>query len=194
MDLNGKKIILASNSPRRKELLKGLDIDFEVDTKSNFKEDYNCNTDIESIPAMLSEGKSTHFHRELQQDEILITSDTMVICEGQILGKPHDYDDAFRMLKLLSGKKHKVITGVTIRDFKKKITFSDTSIVFFKELSNSEIEYYLNKYQPYDKAGSYGIQEWIGYTGITHIEGSFYTIMGFPVHRVYSVLQEEFLK
>lgn len=190
MDLNGKKIILASNSPRRKELLAGLDIEFTVDTRNNFEEVYDPSTPIEQIPEVLSEGKSFGFHRELADDEILITSDTLVLCGDRVMGKPHSRDEAIGMLKCLSGREHKVITAITIRDKKGRITSSDTAIVHFNELLSSEIEYYIDKYRPYDKAGAYGIQEWIGYAGISKIEGSYFTIMGLPVHLVYKVLLE----
>ena len=188
MDLRGKKIILASASPRRKELLDSLDIDFTIDTQTNFKESYNSIKPLERIPSMMSEGKSYGFHRPLDADEILITSDTMVYVDGKTLGKPTDRADAISMLRFLSGKEHQVITAVTIRDNKRSETFSDTSSVFFKELSDEEISYYIDTYKPFDKAGAYGIQEWIGYVGITRIEGSFYTIMGLPTHLVYQEL------
>lgn len=190
MNLNGKKIILASNSPRRKELLAGLDIEFTVDTGNNFEEVYDPSTPIEQIPEVLSEGKSFGFHRELADDEILITSDTLVICGDRVMGKPHSREEAIEMLECLSGREHKVITAVTIRDKKGHITSSDTAIVHFNKLSDNEIEYYIDTYKPYDKAGAYGIQEWIGYAGISKIEGSYFTIMGLPVHLVYKVLLE----
>ena len=193
MDTHGKRIILASNSPRRKELLAALDIDFTVDTGTSFVETYSPDTPHERVPELMSRGKSLGFHRELDSDEILVTSDTMVLCGKEILGKPVDREDAERMLKLLSGREHQVITAVTIRDKEHEKTFSVTSSVLFKELSNSEIDYYINTYKPFDKAGAYGIQEWIGYIGITGIEGSFYNVMGFPTQRFYDELQS-FLK
>lgn len=190
MDLKGKKIILASNSPRRRELLRGLDIDFEVDTGNNFNENYSIDVPHRQVPVLMSEGKSHGFHRELREDEILITSDTMVLCGEEVLGKPHSRDDAVRMLKSLSGNEHIVVTAVTIRDAHREETFADTTKVHFRELDDDEIDYYLDKYRPYDKAGAYGVQEWIGYVGISGIEGSFYTVMGFPVLRVYQELQK----
>ena len=190
METKGKKIILGSNSPRRKELLAGLDIDFTVDTGNTFEEVYDPCTPQERIPEVLSEGKSYGFHRELAEDEILITSDTLVLCEGRVMGKPHSREEAIDMIKWLSGKDHKVITAVTVRDQHSCSTSSDTAIVRFKKLSNNEIEYYVDTYKPFDKAGAYGIQEWIGYVGIGHIEGSFYTIMGLPVHLVYNELSK----
>jgi septum formation protein len=190
MDQGTKKIILGSNSPRRKELLAGLDIVFEVDTRNNFEEIYYPSTPIEQIPQVLSEGKSYGFHRELEDDEILITSDTLVLCGDRVMGKPHSREEAIDMLRCLSGRGHKVITAITLRDSKTRRTSSDTAIVYFKELTDNEIEYYVDTYKPFDKAGAYGIQEWIGYIGIGKIEGSYFTIMGLPVHLVY----EELLK
>lgn len=188
MDLKGKKIILGSNSPRRKELLAGLDIDFTVDTGNTFEETYAPSTPHEQIPEVLSEGKSYGFHRELKEDEILITSDTLVLCGDRVMGKPHSREEAYDMLRFLSGREHKVITAVTIRDNKSCRTSSDTAIVNFKDLTDNEIYYYIDKFRPFDKAGAYGIQEWIGYIGIGRIEGSYFTIMGFPVHLVYQEL------
>lgn len=190
MDIGRKKIILGSASPRRKELLAGLGLDFTVDTANNFEEVYNPQTPHEKIPEVLSEGKSHGFHRELEENEILITSDTLVLCEDHVMGKPHSREEAYEMLKLLSGRSHKVITAVTIRDRVKTSTSGDTAIVHFKELTDNEIYYYIDTFKPYDKAGAYGIQEWIGYIGINKIEGSYFTIMGFPVHMVYQELQK----
>lgn len=190
MDLHGKRVILASGSPRRRELLKGLDIDFEIDTKNNFKEHFSPDTPYDEVPRLMSEGKSAGFHRPLAEDEILITADTMVIIPGkEILGKPKDRQDAFRMLRDLSGRSHHVITAVTLRNTQKKETFTVTTEVWFKDLSDSEINYYIDKYKPFDKAGAYAIQEWIGHIGITRIEGSYFNVVGFPVQRVYQALQ-----
>lgn len=170
--------------------MEGMGLAFEVDTENSFKEEYSPDTPHEKIPELMSQGKSHGFHRSLAENEILITSDTMVLCRREILGKPKDREDAIRMLRLLSGCLHRVITAVTIRDSVRETTFSDTSYVHFKELSDSEIEYYVDTCRPYDKAGAYAIQEWIGYTGITKIDGSYYTIMGLPAHRLYSELQK----
>ena len=189
IDLKDKQIILASGSPRRRELLSAMDIPFTVDTCNTFDESWSSDTPHEKVPELMSEGKSFGFHRELADNEILVTSDTMVLCGTEILGKPKDRDDAIRMLKLLSGRGHQVITAVTLRDREKKKTFFVTSNVFFKELSDSEITYYLDTYKPYDKAGAYGIQEWIGYIGISRLEGSFYNVMGFPASRFYEELK-----
>ena len=171
-------------------MLAGLGVSFEVDTKNNFEEVYSPETPHERIPQVLSEGKSFGFHRELAENEILITSDTLVLCEGHVMGKPHSREEAYDMLRLLSGRSHKVITAVTIRDRQKTSTSSDTAIVHFKELTDEEIYHYIDTYRPFDKAGAYGIQEWIGYIGIDRIEGSYFTIMGFPVHTVYQELQK----
>ena len=189
MDTFGKKIILASNSPRRRELLEGLGIGFTVDARTSFKEEYSPDTPHAKIPESMSLGKSLGFHRELEQDEILVTSDTMVLCGSEILGKPADREDAVRMLRHLSGREHQVITAVTIRDSRRTRTFSVSSDVYFKDLSDEEIDYYIDNYRPYDKAGAYGIQEWIGYVGICRIDGSFYNVMGFPTQRFYEELK-----
>lgn len=188
MDTKGKKIILASNSPRRKELLGGLDIEFTVDTGNTFEEIYDPDTPHERIPEVLSEGKSYGFHRALEANEILITSDTLVLCGERVMGKPHSREEAIDMLRCLSGREHKVITAITLRDCDRCSTTSDTAVVYFKELTDNEIEYYIDQYKPFDKAGAYGIQEWIGYAGIGRIEGSYFTIMGLPVHLVYKEL------
>ena len=188
MDTKGKIIILGSNSPRRKELLGGLDIDFQVDTGNTFEEVYAPETPQEQIPEVLSEGKSYGFHRPLEDNEILITSDTLVLCGNRVMGKPSSREDAIDMIRCLSDKNHKVITAITLRDKDRCQTVSDTAFVHFKALSDSEIEYYVDTYKPFDKAGAYGIQEWIGYIGIDKIEGSYFTIMGLPVHLVYEGL------
>ena len=188
MDTKGKKIVLGSNSPRRKELLGGLGIDFTVDTGNTFEEVYDADTPQEHIPEVLSEGKSYGFHRPLDEGEILITSDTLVLCNNRVMGKPHPREEAVDMLKWLSGREHKVITAITLRDCNCCRTTSDTAVVHFKNLSDKEIEYYVDTFKPFDKAGAYGIQEWIGYIGIDRIEGSYFTIMGLPVHMVYQEL------
>ena len=194
MDLKGKHIILGSNSPRRKELLKGLDIDFEVDTGNNFEEHFGTDVPFGQVPRLMSVGKSHGFHRPLAENEILITADTMVILPpqegrlGEILGKPKDREDAVRMLRELSGRAHHVTTAVTLRDSRGEETFDVTTQVWFKALSEEEITYYVDTYRPFDKAGAYAIQEWIGHIGITRIEGSYFNVVGFPVQRVYEAL------
>ncbi len=194
MDLKGKRIILGSNSPRRRELLSGLNIDFEVDTRNDFNECFDPGTPFDEVPVLMSEGKSAGFHRPLADDEILITADTMVILpptgsrEGEILGKPRDREDAVRMLRDLSGRGHHVTTAVTLRTSSRMETFTDTTEVWFKPLSEEEIAYYVDTFKPYDKAGAYAIQEWIGYAGITRIDGSYFNVVGFPVQKVYEAL------
>ena len=189
-----KKIILGSGSPRRREHLAGLDIPFTVDTGNTFEESFPEGTPARIIPVLMAEGKSAGFHRPLRPDEILITADTVVILdypdrEPEVIGKPHSRQDAVAMLHKLSGRTHEVVTAVVIRDCERRKEFSVSSHVTFAPLSDDEIQYYIDKYKPFDKAGSYGIQEWIGYVGISGIEGSFYNVMGFPVHRVYRELQ-----
>ena len=184
-----KRIILGSNSPRRRELLAGLDIPFTVDTGNTFEERLDPDVEAHRVPELLSRGKSHGFHRPLEADEVLITSDTVVIVDREVLGKPHSREDAVRMLRLLSGRAHEVVTAVTIRDAVREETFSVSTQVHFVELPQDVIDHYIDKYRPFDKAGAYGIQEWIGYVGISSIEGSFYNVMGFPVHRVWHELQ-----
>ena len=184
-----KQIILGSNSPRRRELLAGLDIDFSVDTGNSFEEVLEPGLEAHEVPSFLSRGKSHGFHRPLGPDEVLITSDTVVILDGMVLGKPHSREDAVRMLELLSGRAHEVVTAVTVRDCRREESFSVSTQVHFERLTREQIDYYIDHYQPFDQAGAYGIQEWIGYVGISSIEGSFYNVMGFPVHRVWEVLQ-----
>ena len=188
MDLKGKKVILASGSPRRRELLSGLDVEFEVDTENTFQETFAPDTPHSEVPALMSEGKSKGFHRQLEEGEILITSDTMVLLDGLIMGKPHTREEAVSMLKALSGRTHEVITAVTVRDLSHIETVTDSTLVRFRNLRDEEIDYYIDTFKPYDKAGGYGIQEWIGYAAITGIDGSFYNVMGFPVHKVYEEL------
>ena len=194
MDLQGKRIILGSNSPRRRELLSGLNIDFEVDTRNNFDERFSPDTPYDEVPRLMSVGKSHGFHRPLAEGEILITADTMVILPpagdrpGEILGKPRDREDAIRMLRDLSGREHHVTTAVTLRTRDREESFTDTTEVWFKDLTDAEITYYVDTYKPFDKAGAYAIQEWIGYAGITRIDGSYFNVVGFPVQKVYEAL------
>lgn len=188
-----KKIVLASASPRRKELLQGLGIDFTVDTLNNFVEVVPEGTSPRDVPVLMAEGKSKGFHRELAPDEILITADTVVILPGEsdkCLGKPHSREDAIEMLRSLGGRWHEVITAVCVRTREYRNTVADCTKVHFNELSGRQIEYYVDNFKPFDKAGAYGIQEWIGYAAIDSIEGSFYNVMGLPVHLVYSELKK----
>lgn len=184
------KIILASGSPRRKELLAGLDIDFIVEINGNIDESFDSTCDPKEICELLSLKKSKEFHRELKPNEILITADTLVTCNGEILGKPIDRGDAIKMLEKLSARSHKVITAVTLRDRNRCETFSVETIVFFKKLEKDQINYYIDNYAPFDKAGSYGVQEWIGYTAISRIEGSYFNVMGLPVDELSDRLLE----
>ena len=182
-------IILASKSPRRQELLRGMGVDFDILTKET-PENYPTDLPLDEVPKYLSLQKSLAFKDdELPSDYLLITSDTVVICEGEILGKPKDREDAARMLELLSGKTHYVVTGVTVRSAAKTESFAVRSNVTFADLEKDEIDYYIEHCKPYDKAGAYGIQEWIGYVGISGLEGSFYNVMGLPTRRLYQCLK-----
>jgi len=188
-NLNKYHIILASKSPRRQELLRGMGVNFEILTKET-PEDYPNEMPLDEVPKYLSLQKSLAFtDEELPTDYLLITSDTVVICEGEILGKPKDRGDAERMLQLLSGKTHHVVTGVTVRSVEKTESFAVRSNVTFAQLDEEEIDYYIEHCKPYDKAGAYGIQEWIGYVGISGLEGSFYNVMGLPTRRLYQCLK-----
>ena len=183
-------IILASNSPRRKELLKGLDIDFEVRVLPDIDESYPPDMLPEDIPVYIAEKKANAYHATLKKEELIITADTVVVLDGEIIEKPVDKEDAIQILKRLSGRKHQVITAVVLMTTDVRKTFSVTSTVDFSELTDKEITYYVEHYQPYDKAGAYGIQEWIGYIGVHSIEGSFYNVMGLPIQRLYRELLE----
>lgn len=182
--------ILGSQSPRRKELLATLGHPFEIRTIEGHSEAYPDTLPLEEVPLYLSQLKAEQLLPTLQADELLITADTVVLLDGQILGKPHDLDDARRMLHRLSGRQHKVVSGVSLSTIDWQISFSSHTLVTFAQLTDSEIDHYVARYQPLDKAGAYGIQEWIGYIGVSHIEGSFYNVMGLPVHRLYRVLQD----
>jgi septum formation protein len=182
------KIILASASPRRKQLLQELGVDFRIQP-INIEEHFDTNLSPELVAEQLSELKALAFTEEgLDEKTIIITADTVVTIDGIILGKPKDTADAKRMLRKLSGRSHEVITGVTLRSATKMETFSVVTKVFFKELSDEEIDYYIINFKPFDKAGAYGIQEWIGHAAIEHIEGSYFNVMGLPTHRLYMEL------
>jgi len=184
-----KKIVLASKSPRRQNLLKDLGVEFEIRTKE-IEEVYPNHLKKQEVALYLSELKASAFKEDLNDNEIVITSDTIVCLEDRVIGKPKDRDDAFNMLSDLSGKMHEVITAVTLTSAQKQHSFYAITEVYFKTLSNFEIDYYINTFQPFDKAGSYGIQEWIGYIGIEKIVGSYFNVMGFPVKEVYEALEE----
>jgi septum formation protein len=181
------KIILASKSPRRQQLLQELGCEFIIKTKE-VDEIYPEALKREEVALYLSELKAKAFDEELSVDTVVITADTIVCINNLILGKPTDYDDAVGILKLLSGNKHEVITGVCIHNKQKLHSFYVVTNVYFKKLTEQEITYYLNRYKPYDKAGSYGIQEWIGLIGIEKIEGSYHNVMGLPVKELYEAL------
>ena len=183
-------IILASKSPRRRQLLKDAGFEFTLADSFEVEEIYPDTLVAEEVAEFLSNLKADAYPVALKGNDVLITSDTVVVADGEVMGKPADYADAFRMIRKLSGKMHKVITAVCIRTASQKLSFSDECDVFFDELSDQEIDFYLQHYKPYDKAGAYGIQEWIGYIGISRIEGSFFTVMGFPIHRVYQELKK----
>jgi septum formation protein len=180
-------IILASGSPRRQQFFKDLDLNFEIRIKS-VEEVYPNHLVGTEITDYLADLKTVPFKNELNNNDLLVTSDTIVWLENKALGKPKDYDEAFKMITSLSGKSHQVITSVSLKskDFQK--IFNDTATVHFRELTNEEIDYYIKTYQPYDKAGAYGIQEWIGKVGIYKIEGSYFNVMGLPVHKLYKEL------
>ncbi len=188
-NLASKKIILGSNSPRRQELFRGLELDFEVRVNP-IEEAIPSDLPAQYAAAYLSKLKADAFPGELQENELLITADTVVIDHGKVLGKPATEQEAFEMLKSLSGSTHTVMTAVTIKDRKTSITLEDEAEVTFRFLDEEEIWYYIKQYQPYDKAGSYGIQEWIGFVGVSSITGSYFTVMGFPLHLVYQQLKK----
>lgn len=189
-NLKKYKIILASNSPRRRELLSGLGVDYEVKIVPGIDETYPESLNGEEIPVYIAQEKANAYRTSLQPDELVITADTIVYVDGMVLGKPVDEADACRMLRMLSGRTHQVITGVclTTVDFQK--SFASVTEVTFDMLSDEEIGYYVEKYRPMDKAGSYGVQEWIGFVGVTGLKGSYYNVMGLPVQRLYKELKE----
>lgn len=187
--LEKKQLILASASPRRSLLLKELGLKFEIRLK-DIEEIYPNHLKGKAISEFLAKLKATPFMKELRTDEILITADTIVWFDNKALGKPMDQEEAKQMLETLSGKSHEVISSVAITSFDKQVVISDHTKVFFKELSKAEINYYVENYQPYDKAGGYGIQEWIGYIGINRIEGSYLNVVGFPIQKFYEALHK----
>ena len=184
--LNNYNVILASGSPRRQQFFRDLDIDFSIQLKE-IEEIYPENLKGVAITDYLSNLKSEAFST-LNDKDLLITSDTIVWLEGKALGKPKDAKDAFTMLRAMSGKKHKVITSVCLKTTSFQKIVNDITSVTFKELSDDEIQYYINNYKPFDKAGAYGIQEWIGFIGIDKIEGSYFNVVGLPVHKLYKEL------
>lgn len=189
-NLQKYKIVLGSNSPRRRELLSGLDIDFEVRIIPGIDESYPDSLSAEDIPLYIARKKAEVYLEKLSEDELLITADTIVWTFHEIMGKPSSREDAINMLQTLSGHVHEVITGVYLASKEKTIGFSVSSAVSFATMEEEDIIYYVDKYRPFDKAGSYGIQEWIGYIGVEAINGSFYNVMGLPIQRLYQELKE----
>ena len=186
------KLILASNSPRRKELLAGLGVPFEVRVLQDIDEDYPESLPVNEVARYIAKEKADAYRRVIAQDELIITADTVVIVGDEILGKPVDEADAVRMLRLLSGRTHQVTTGVCLLTTEKERCFDVTTDVTFKTLTDEEIHYYVSHYRPFDKAGAYGIQEWIGYIGVTGLHGSYYNVMGLPVQRIYQELTKQY--
>ena len=182
------QLILASASPRRKELLAGLNIPFEVRLIDGIDETYPPELPTDEVPLYISQKKAAAYKTNVSPQTIVLTADTVVVCNEQILGKPIDEADARRMLQMLSGKTHRVITGVTLLVEGNSKSFSVATDVIFKPLSATEIDYYIRTFKPFDKAGAYGIQEWIGYIGVTAINGSYFNVMGLPVQRIYEEL------
>lgn len=189
LDLSGFDVILASNSPRRKELLSGLGIKYRVKVLPDIDESYPANICGAEIPVYIAKQKACAYKDYLTDKTLLLTADTIVLSDDVVYGKPTDLDDACGMLRELSGKTHLVITGVCITSLRKQHAFAVQSEVRFTQLDNDEIAYYVNKYKPLDKAGAYGIQEWIGYVGIEYISGSYFNIMGLPVQKLYQELK-----
>ena len=184
------RIILASASPRRKELLSKLDIGFTVKTLYDVDESFPASLPVVQVPQYISRKKADAYRQEMQENDMVITADTVVAVSRRILGKPKSAEEARVMLKLLSDRYHRVVTGVTIMTTKRTETFATVSRVRFTRLNDEEIDYYISKYKPFDKAGAYGIQEWIGMVGITELNGSYFNVMGLPVQRLYAKLKE----
>ena len=187
--LKDYRLILASASPRRRELLASCDIDFELAEKFECEECYPADLEAEKVAEYLSQLKSNAYPHALGERDILLTADTVVILGNKILGKPHSEEEAVEMISSLAGATHKVVTGVTLRTVERTVSFSAESLVSFRALDAEEVAYYVEKYRPMDKAGAYGIQEWIGYIGIEGIEGSFYNVMGLPTQRLCTTLK-----
>ena len=181
-------IVLASNSPRRKELMSGLGVDYVVKTLPDVDESYPDTLQGEELPAYISSEKAEAYQSMIEPDELLITADTIVWMNGEVLGKPKDREDAIRMLRKVSGASHQVITGVCLTTKGWQNSFTVTTDVTFAVLSEEEIVYYVDKYSPMDKAGAYGVQEWIGFIGVESISGSYYNVMGLPVQKLYREL------
>ncbi len=188
-NLRKYSIILASGSPRRRELLSSIGLEYTVRTIEGISEEYPAILIAEEVPQFISRKKAQAYRDTMNKNELIITADTVVALDNKILGKPQDKNEAVEMLQFLSGRTHQVITGVTIMTETREETFATTSHVTVAQLQDNEIEYYIEKYKPYDKAGAYGIQEWIGMIGVTGIEGSFFNVMGLPIQRLYTLLK-----
>ena len=189
-NLNKYKIILASNSPRRKELLSGLGVDYEVKTLPDVDESYPDGLSGEEIAKHIARGKAEAYRSLIQADELVITADTIVWLDGTVMGKPKDEEEAKDMLMRLSGKTHQVITGVCLTTASTQKTFATVTDVTFATLTDEEVNYYVTRYQPMDKAGSYGVQEWIGFVGVENLSGSYFNVMGLPIQRLYTELKK----
>ena len=189
-NLNKYKIILASNSPRRKELLSGLGVDYEVKTLPDVDESYPDGLSGEEIAKHIARGKAEAYRSLIQADELVITADTIVWLDGTVMGKPKDEEEAKDMLMCLSGKTHQVITGVCLTTASMQKTFATVTDVTFAILTDEEVDYYVTRYQPMDKAGSYGVQEWIGFVGVENLSGSYFNVMGLPIQRLYTELKK----
>lgn len=188
-NLGKYRVILASNSPRRRQLLEQLGVTFETRVIDNIDESYPQDLPGEDTAAYISRKKAEAYRKSMNDDELIITADTVVVCDNEVLGKPKNEEDACKMLHKLSGHTHIVVTGVTLTTQNDMHTFQCITEVDFAELSDNEIQYYVSTYQPMDKAGAYGIQEWIGCVGVTGIRGSYYNVMGLPIQRLYSALR-----
>lgn len=189
-NLNKYKIILASNSPRRKELLSGLGVDYEVKTLPDVDESYPDGLSGEEIAKHIARGKAEAYRLLIQADELVITADTIVWLDGTVMGKPKDEEEAKDMLMRLSGKTHQVITGVCLTTASMQKTFATVTDVTFAILTDEEVDYYVTRFQPMDKAGSYGVQEWIGFVGVENLSGSYFNVMGLPIQRLYTELKK----
>ena len=190
MNIKDYHIILASNSPRRRELLRGLDLAFDVRVLPDIAENFPETIEPKDVAEYISKVKANAYLDTITEKELVLTADTVVIIDREILGKPHDEEQAKAMLHKISGRKHQVVTGVCLTTKERQHSFSVSTDVTFKELSDAEINYYVETYEPFDKAGAYGIQEWIGYVGVTSLEGSYFNVMGLPVQRIWTELNK----
>lgn len=189
-NLKKYKVILASNSPRRKELLSGLGLEYEVKVMPGIDETYPDTLPTEEVPVYIAREKAEAYRKSIAEDELIITADTVVCIDGEVLGKPADEAEAYAMLRKLAGRTHLVITGVCLTTAQFQKSFATVTEVTFDQLTDEEISFYVEKYRPFDKAGAYGVQEWIGYVGVTGMNGSFYNVMGLPVQRLYQELKK----